>query len=59
MNGQATHGLNGTVTSNTVASGGIGKGKGRAKDAVQEVAPEPVLDGFVDDAEGDDEGLYD
>ncbi|OAP63708.1 hypothetical protein AYL99_02935 [Fonsecaea erecta] len=46
MNGNA---INGTGTSVE------NKGKGKLK----EIAPEALADGFVDDVEGDDEGLYD
>ncbi|KIX01660.1 uncharacterized protein Z518_09386 [Rhinocladiella mackenziei CBS 650.93] len=50
--GVRTAHLNGTTVNGTNTD--QGKGKGKAK----ERSP-PLVDGFVDDVEGDDEGLYD
>lgn len=52
-----TH-LNGNAINGT----GPEKGKGKGKSKERSPAPQPttpVIDGFVDDVEGDDEGLYD
>jgi len=38
---------------------GKGKGKGRERERERERERSPPVDGFVDDVEGDDEGLYD
>jgi len=56
MNGKAVNGPNGTI--NAVLAG-IEKGKGKGKDALRQIAPEALIDGFIDGVEGDDEGLYD
>ena len=54
MNGRA---VNGTVSTNLM--GFMDRGKGKGKETLNSVAPEAIADGFVDDVEGDDEGLYD
>lgn len=56
MNGKASNGSNGTVGAMLA---GMDKGKGKGKEALRQVAPEAIADGFVDGVEGDDEGLYD
>jgi peroxin-6 len=58
VNGKAAvNGINGTGAPARNAS--IDKGKGKGKEALREVAPQALADGFVDGVDGDDEGLYD
>ena len=61
VNGKIPNGpTNGTVMASSFAgTDNKGKGKGKEKDGLREIAPQAMADGFVDDVAGDDEGLYD
>ncbi|KIV95651.1 hypothetical protein PV10_03277 [Exophiala mesophila] len=56
--GVSMHQLNGTAVNGVGSEKLKGKGKANATAPVH-AHTEPVIDGFVDDVEGDDEGLYD